>query len=294
MGSLQKKMENFMIANGYSEKSVKIYTSCVRTFAYHFMKSPLIISKEQIFDFFLYLRSQKRSDSTIHIYYEALKFFYSMVDMKDRMPYIRIGRVVNKIPYVPSQIDVIKLINSCNSLKFKTIFMLIYSAGLRISEAAKLKLSDIDFEKKVIYIRNSKNKKSRYTILADSLVKTLRMYLEVYKPLDYIFYKKADISDHISLSHIQKTFSNLVLKAGMNEDIHIHTLRHCFATHLLENGTSLFYIMNLLGHSNIQTTMIYLHMQDLSRLLIKSPLDYNKQYLTNNDNCSSLSFMQSA
>jgi len=278
MGTLKTQMENYMKTNGYSDRSIKLYTSCVKCLAYHYMKSPLQISQKQIEDFFLYLRQEKRSQSTIHIYYEALKYFYSMVNMKDHLPQIRIGRVTNKIPYIPSQNELYQLISNCPSLKFRAIFMLIYSAGLRVSEAANIKISDIDFVRKTILIRNSKNNKSRYTILADATISIITNYMNVYKPIDFLFYKKRDITEQISISYIQRTFSNLVSRSKCNEKIHVHTLRHCFATHLLENGTSIFYIMKLLGHSCIQTTMIYLHMQDLAKLNLESPIDHNNIY----------------
>ena len=280
MGTLRTQMENYMKTNGYSDKSIKLYTTCVKNFAYHYMKSPLVITQKQIEDFFLFLRLQNKSQSTIHIYYEALKFFYSMVNMKTHLPKIRIGRITNKIPYIPSQEELFSIISNCSSLKFRTIFMLIYSAGLRVSEAANIRLSDIDFSRKTILIRNGKNNKTRYTILADATISMITDYLKIYKPVDYLFYKKRDITEQISISHIQRTFSNLIKKSNCKQEIHVHTLRHCFATHLLENGTSIFYIMKLLGHANIQTTMVYLHMQDLSKLNLESPIDHNRAYST--------------
>jgi site-specific recombinase XerD len=207
--------------------------------------------------------------------------------MKDYVPKIRIGRVTNKIPYIPNPEELLSIISSCSSLKFRTIFMLIYSAGLRISEAANIKLSDIDFNRKTILIRNGKNNKNRYTILANTTISMIHDYLKVYKPVEFLFYKKRDITEQISTSHIQRTFSNLIIKSKCNQEIHVHTLRHCFATHLLENGTSIFYIMKLLGHSNIQTTMVYLHMQDLPKLKLESPIDHNHIYSTISSSSSS-------
>jgi len=178
----------------------------------------------------------------------------------------------NKIPVVLSKSDIQIFLQKCNSLKYKTIFSIIFSAGLRISEATNLKLSDLDFSRKTIYIRNSKNKKDRYTILADETIKLLKDYINIYRPIDFVFYSN-DISKKISTDCIHKHFKAHIRYCEFDSTIHVHTLRHCFATHLLEEGTSIFYIMNLLGHSNIQTTMVYLHMQSLSSLNIKSPID---------------------
>ncbi len=274
MGMLRNQMRECMQTQGYSEKTIKLYTCCVKCFSYHFMKSPLEISYQQIEAFFLFLRQEKKSESTIHIYYESLKYFYSMHNMRNRLPHITFTRI-GKLPEILCQKEVLQLLANCNSLKYRTIFTLIYSAGLRVSEAANLKLTDIDFERKLIYIQNAKNKKDRYTLLAEETIKLINKYLQIYNPVEYLFYGN-DICNKISIDCIQRKFKTLAHDNKISKNIHIHTLRHCFATHLLENGTSIFYIMKLLGHSNIQTTMVYLHMQSLDSLNIKSPIDtYN-------------------
>jgi len=275
MGTLRNEMENYMKIKGYSNKTIKLYTSCVKCFSYYFMKSPLDISSNQIELFFLYLRNAKKSESTIHIYYESLKFFYKMNKIKNRLPHITFSRIDNKLPEILCQNEVFQLLENCTSLKYRTIFTLIYSAGLRVSEASNLKLTDIDFARKQIFIRNGKNKKDRYTLLAEETIILLNKYLQIYNPIDCVFYSK-DICKKISISCIQERFKDLVNVSNLSKKIHIHTLRHCFATHLLENGTSIFYIMQLLGHSNIQTTMVYLHMQSLDKLNIVSPIDKYK------------------
>ena len=272
MGALKNQMIYDMKYKGYSIKTIKNYTNCVHSFSKHFMKNPLYISKNQIVEFFSYLRSNHKSESTIHIYYESLKYFYKMHNKLSILPKLSFPRINNKIPIVLSRSDTQILLLKSQSLKYKTILTTIYSAGLRISEATNLKLSDIDFSRKTIYIRNSKNKKDRYTILANETIKLLQQYINVYQPIDYLFYSN-DITKKISTDCIQKYFKCHIRNCGFDASIHVHTLRHCFATHLLEEGTSIFYIMKLLGHSNIQTTMIYLHMQSLSSLNLKSPID---------------------
>ncbi len=272
MGFLRNQMQDNMKTRGYSDKTIELYTSCVKCFSYHFMKSPLEITYKQIESFFLFLREKNKSESTIHIYYESLKYFYKMHNMKNRLPYMKFRQINNKLPDILCQKEVEQLLTNCKSLKYRTIFSIIYSAGLRVSEAANLKISDIDFERKIIFIKNGKNKKDRYTLLANETIILIKNYLQIYNPIDYIFYSN-DICKKISVDCIQKAFKNLVQETKITKKIHIHTLRHCFATHLLENGTSIFYIMQLLGHSNIQTTMIYLHMRSLDKLNIKSPID---------------------
>lgn len=287
MGILKDQMISNMKLHGYSDKTIKSYTYCVQSFSYYFKKSPLNIFKEEINEFFLHLRNTHKSDSTIHIYYESIKYFYKMHNQLSQLPKISFPRINNKIPIVLSKSEVQEILQKCTSLKYKTIISIIYSAGLRISEATNLKLSDIDFSRKTIFIRNGKNKKDRYTILANATITLLKQYITVYNPVNYLFYAN-DIWNRLSTDCIQKYFKKLVLEFGFDSSIHIHTLRHCFATHLLEGGTSIFYIMNLLGHSNIQTTMVYLHMQALDKLCIKSPIDNINIFSCNNTtNCNS-------
>ena len=293
MGTLKDQMTSYMKLHGYSEKTIESYTYHVQAFSFFYKKSPLNITTEEISNFFLYLRNTKKSDSTIHLYYESIKFFYKLHNLIHKLPKISFPRINNRIPAILSKSEVQEILQKCSSLKYKTIITIIYSAGLRISEATNLKLSDIDFARKTIFIRNGKNKKDRYTILANETITLLKQYLSVYKPANYLFYAN-DIWNRLSNDCIQKYFKKLIKQYGFDSSIHIHTLRHCFATHLLEEGTSIFFIMNLLGHSNIQTTMIYLHMQSLEKLHIKSPVD-NMNIFQNSDsaNCNYL-FLESA
>jgi len=294
MGTLKDQMKDYMITRGYSDKTIELYTCCVKCFSYHYLKSPLLISHKEIESFFLYLRQQKKSESTIHIYYESLKFFYSMHNMYHQLPYLNFTHCNNKLPEILSQKEVFYLLEQCNSLKYRTILTLIYSAGLRISEAANLRLSDIDFNRKQIFIHNGKNKKDRYTLLANETVLLIQQYLQIYNPMEFLFYSN-DITKKISTDCIEIYFRQLLARSSIQKKIHVHTLRHCFATHLLENGTSIFYIMHLLGHSNIQTTMVYLHMQSLENLNIVSPIDrYHFNNMQNPDIAQNQLFLASA
>jgi site-specific recombinase XerD len=272
MGAIRNNMIVTMRNQGYSEKTIKLYTTSVRALASHYNKTPLDISAQQVADYIFHLRARQKSDSTVRVYFEAIKYFFRINRLTDRIPHITLGKVRHKLPTILSQTEVLALLDSCSSLKDKTIFTLIYSAGLRVSEAAQLQLNDINFERKTILVRNGKNKKDRYTLLANETIRLLRDYMRVYHPQTYVFYS-VDVFSGISVDCIQKHFKRLILSNHIDPSVHVHTLRHCFATHLLENGTSIFYIMNLLGHSNIQTTMIYLHMESLELLNIQSPID---------------------
>jgi len=173
-----------------------------------------------------------------------------------------------------SQEKIAAMLESCRSLKYKTLFTMAYASGLRISELRNLTMGDIDFERKQIYVRNGKNGRNRYSILGNKTAQLLTAYMNVYRPHSYVFYNQKDSSVRISEESIRKILRKLLIRNGIDpREVHMHTFRHCFATHLMESGTSLFHIMNLLGHVSISTTLVYLHMQDLGRLNITSPID---------------------
>ena len=256
------------------KEPVELYVSCVRVFVNHFRRSPLLICTKEIESFFHFLRQQNKSDSTIHLYYFSLKFFYSINNIPDRMPALTFGRIRNRVPIVLSQEKVVKILDCCNSLRYKTLFSLAYASGLRISELRDLTVRDIDFERKQVYVRKGKGGRSRYSILGNRAIQLLRTYMNVYRPHSFLFYSQEDCTVRINEEAIRKELRKLVIKNGLDpREVHMHTLRHCFATHLMESGTSIFHIMQLLGHVNICTTMVYLHMQDLDKLNITSPID---------------------
>jgi site-specific recombinase XerD len=173
-----------------------------------------------------------------------------------------------------SQEKVVTMLASCKSLKYKTLFTLAYASGLRTSELRNLTVRDIDFDRKQVYVRNGKNGRNRYSILGNKTIQLLKVYINVYRPHSFLFYNQEDSTGRVSKDAIRSGLRQLLIKNGIDvREVHLHTLRHCFATHLMESGTSIFHIMHLLGHVSIYTTMVYLHMQDLSKLNLKSPID---------------------
>ncbi|WP_233702685.1 tyrosine-type recombinase/integrase [Hyunsoonleella flava] len=157
------------------------------------------------------------------------------------------------------------------NLKHKTLLSLIYSAGLRIGEATNIKIKDIDSKRMLIHIKNAKGKKDRYTLLSSSFLELLRDYYKTYKPENYLF--EGHNKQQYSSSSAQKILKNAAKKIGLKKRITLHTLRHSFATHLLENGTDIRYIQELLGHNSPKTTMIYTHVSETTIRKIKNPFD---------------------
>ncbi len=159
MGILQDRMRYAMEARGYADHSISAYITNVRAFARHFMKSPLLVSTSEIESFFHFLRQQNKAESTLHAYYMALRLFYEINGINDRLPKLKFRRVRMRIPRVLGQRTVVTLLENCKSLKFKTLLSLVYSAGLRLSELRNLTVHDLDFERRQVFIRRSKNRK---------------------------------------------------------------------------------------------------------------------------------------
>jgi site-specific recombinase XerD len=208
------------------------------------------------------------------LYYVSLKFFYHINNITDRLPTLAFRKIRNKVPVILSQDKVVALLDSCRSLKYKTLFTLAYASGLRTSELRDLTVHDIDFDRKQVYVRKGKNGRSRYSILGNRTIQLLRTYMNVYRPHSFLFYNQEDSTARVHRNAISRELRKLLIKNEIDHhEVHLHTLRHCFATHLMESGTSIFHIMHLLGHASICTTMVYLHMQNLDKLNITSPID---------------------
>lgn len=172
-----------------------------------------------------------------------------------------------------SKEEVLSLLKSVDNEKHKTILFLIYSAGLRLGEVVRLQINDIDSKRMLIKVIQGKGRKDRYTLLSDVALKQLRKYYSIYKPERWLFPGGKEGS-YLTERSVQKIFERACQKAKIRSDVSVHTLRHSFATHLLESGTDLRYIQELLGHSSSKTTEIYTHVTEKKLSNIRSPLDY--------------------
>jgi site-specific recombinase XerD len=199
------------------------------------------------------------------------KSYYGEV-LKRRFVYsIRRPKKDKRLPVVLSQEEVSGIFSSVNNIKHKLILMLMYSAGLRIGEVVKLRVGDIDVKRRLIRIRGGKGRKDRYTILSEVALNTFKEYVEKYKPEKWLFPGQRK-DRHISTRAVQAIFEKARDKAGIKKEITVHSLRHSFATHLLESGVDLRYIQELLGQKSSKTTEIYTHVAIPERK-IRSPLD---------------------
>lgn len=202
----------------------------------------------------------------------AIKFYYEQVLGRPvKTYYVQRPKKEKRLPEVLSEEEVASILNSIDNLKHKAILSLIYSAGLRLGELINLKINDIDSGRMVIIIRQGKGKKDRISLLSEKVLHLLREYLKVYQPREYLF--EGQFFGQYSSTSVQKVFRMAKVKACIRKPATVHTLRHSFATHLLERGTDLRYIQALLGHKNPKTTEIYTHITKKGMEKIKSPFD---------------------
>ncbi|MEW5761402.1 MAG: site-specific tyrosine recombinase/integron integrase [Candidatus Thermoplasmatota archaeon] len=262
-----------LVARSYSAKTIKSYIHYNEIFLKIVKKLPGEITNEHVRNFLVYLAERKGvATSSLNIAINALRFYYGEVLKREFVYEIMRPKKDRKLPVVLSQEEVGKILAVITNLKHKAILMLTYSAGLRVSEVIKLKIEDIDSHRKLIHIKGAKGRKDRYTLLSDVAMRTLKLYIESYRPQPWLFPSR-NVNSHITTRTAQRIFEDACKNAGINKDVSIHSLRHSFATHLLESGVDLRYIQELLGHKSSKTTEIYTHVsnRDLSR--IKNPLD---------------------
>ena len=231
------------------------------------------ISKQQVLDYQLALvETKKISRSYQNQSINALKFYWEHVLGHDRQLFeLSRPKKIEKLPEVISIEEVQKILKATPNLKHKAMLTTIYSAGLRIGELLNLRIGDIDSDGMRIWVREGKGVKDRMTVLSPMLLKLLRIYFIKHRPMQYLF--EGPDGKPYSGSSVRKVLQRAVKKANIHKSVRPHTLRHSFATHLLENGTNLRYIQALLGHTSAKTTEIYTHVSTKVLEEVKSPLD---------------------
>jgi site-specific recombinase XerD len=258
----------------YSEQTLKNYKSLFEEFINYYHKYDIgKIDEPMIKSYLRYLVTERKvSVSYQNQAINAIKFYYERIlGGQRKVYYIDRPRREKTLPTVLSEEEVAGIISSVDNIKHKAILMTIYSAGLRISEAINLKIKDIDSKRMQIRVEQGKGKKDRYTLLSTKTLDILRKYFSEYKPKQWLF--EGQSGEQYSSRSIQNILKAALAKTNIKKKVTVHTLRHSFATHLLENGTDLRYIQNLLGHDSSKTTEIYTHITTKGFDQIKSPLD---------------------
>jgi integrase/recombinase XerD len=269
----QRMLEDLRIRN-YAPGTVRCYIRAVAEFAQHFNKPPDQLGAEEIRRYQLFLLNEKRVKLSSYIQAIcALRFFYqNTLHRRIEIDRIPLPRYEKKLPIILSKAEVKALLEAPQNVKHRAMLATMYGAGLRVSEVASLKVSDLDRERRVIWVRGGKGHKDRQVMLADPLRDVLVAYWRWKRPMAWLFPgKKPDCP--ITSDSIFKACVAAAKKAGITKPIHPHSLRHAFATHLLDEGVNLLVIQRLLGHAHLKTTAGYLHLSDSAVRSTKSPLE---------------------
>lgn len=272
--SILMDFEQKLILHSYSQNTIKSYKSEFSYFLKYFENHNIKQVDKQQIESYLYrlIKQYHISDSKQNIIINAIKYFYEKVLGKDREIYdIRRPKKAKQLPGVLGMEEVFKLINNPTNIKHKAILYTIYSAGLRNSELLKLRIKDVHSKDGYLFIKGAKGKKDRHTILSGSLVILLRKYYKEHKPSYWLF--EGQDGGKYSSKSIQNIYRKAQQKSGASPWSTPHTLRHSFATHLLENGQNLRTIQFLLGHASSKTTEIYTHILSVNNKNTTSPLD---------------------
>jgi site-specific recombinase XerD len=275
MTKLRQKMIRAMELKNLSDNTQRTYLTAVTGLTKHYQKSPDKLSKEMIEDYLLYLKNDKgKCPNSCASALSGLRFFYKHVTQQKISIDFSLTRKVRNLPTVLPYEDIWSIINATDNLKHRMILMTTYSAGLRASEVTALKPDNIDSKTMLIKV-NGKGGKQRYSLLAKRLLPELRDYYKKFRPQTYLFPSSYKHKKHQPLTYesVRNLYEKARKKAGVKNGVGIHTMRHSFATHLLEAGYDIRKIQVLMGHSRLSTTMIYLHVSRQTLANVPSPLD---------------------
>jgi len=275
MGTFRDRFERDLQIRGYSDNTVKQYVYCVRNLVKHFMRPPDKLTIDDINDFQLHLTKEREvAWGTFNVYVFAMRTFFLGTLKKDweitAIPYQKTGR---KLPVVFNGEELQALFESVSNIKHRAILMNTYSAGLRISETLSLKVNDIDSQRMMIRVDQGKGRKDRYVPLSERLLPVLRQYWKAVRPRDWLY--PGQFPDRpLTRDSVGQVFRKAKKSAGITKNVTVHSMRHSFATHLLEGGTDIRTIQRLLGHRCLSSTQIYTHVAKNYVNQAGSPLDH--------------------
>jgi len=275
MTPLRQRMIEDMQLRNLTPETQRNYIRNVAAFASYFGQSPEVLDVEAIRQYQLYLLNERKlSPESIHQYISSIKFLYlNTLEMPWTGEYFPRLRRPHKLPIVLSQEEVLAFFDHIPSLKYRAALMTCYGAGLRVSETVALKVSDIDSQRKLLRIEQGKGQKDRYAMLSPRLLEVLRRYYRAARPQGEYLFPSWRKDHHLCTTSVQLACREATLRAGIHKRVTVHTLRHSFATHLLENGTDMRIIQVLLGHSRIDTTARYAAVSPQLVAATVSPLD---------------------
>lgn len=255
-----------------SPRTLSIYTKCVWFFLKHWVVSTKNVDKidrDMILDFVLFLQKKDKAPKTINLYKNSIVSFCRLV-LNKNFEHIRLSKTPKKLPVILSHDEILSIINVIQNKKHKLILQIAYGSWLRVGEVVKLKIKDIDFVQNFIHVKNAKWMKDRITVFSDKIKDDLLSFCNHRHLNSYIFF--SEMWGSLSTRSLQNIFNKALRNARIKKEATFHSLRHSFATHLLENGTDIRYVQVLLGHANIRTTQVYTQVTNPALRNIQSPL----------------------
>lgn len=266
-------LERELKIRGFSHKTIKAYLHYNRKFLNYARKSPKEIANEDIKRYLEFLANREVSNATLNLAINALKFYYAQVLKRKFFFDIKHPKKEKRLPVVLTKDEIRKMLEATKNLKHKLLMEIMYASGLRVSEVVKLKIPDIDLEEGIIRVNLGKGKKDRQTILSKRAIEDLKKFLEIRRNDNQYLFTGAQNKSHLSTRSAQKIVLQAAKLADIKKEVSCHSLRHSFATHLLEKGVDIRYIQKLLGHRRLETTQIYTQVSTQKLKQIGSPLD---------------------
>lgn len=264
-----RSVERDLRVRNYSPKTVRAYLGCLRDF-FDEQKYAGQVGEDKIKEYLLKKQDQGLAPQTVNLYLNAIKFYYRECrEERSKIINIRFAKRSQKLPCVLSREEIERLLSGIPNHKHRMMLSLAYSAGLRVSEVVNLKVGDLDVMQLTLMIRNGKGQKDRLTVFSEKLVRPMRSLLVGRRAEEWVF--ESERGGRLSVRTAQKVFESALKRAGVQRSASFHSLRHSFATHLLENGVDVRYVQALLGHSNIRTTQLYTQVTNPMLRQVQSP-----------------------
>jgi site-specific recombinase XerD len=270
--TLHKRLEKKIIVSGKSMSTLSNYVRCIAHVALKYNCLPTELDLEQIEDYLLHLKKKGASEADFKLTVYGLRFLFRCEGLDDRAIKLPSIKRDKKLPVVLSASEMKTLLKAPTLLKHRVLIGLLYGCGLRCQELRSLFIKDIDFDRNMIHVRQGKGRKDRYVPIGEHLTRGLKKYIDAEHPVKWLFNGK-NHHEPFSQRGTQWVIREAVRKTGIKKHVSVHTLRHTYATHLLELGIDIVSIKELLGHAHIDTTMVYLHVAKAGRQLPFSPLD---------------------
>lgn len=268
---LMQKIKDELRLRNYSKRTIESYLFCLS----EYFKYVKVIKREPemavIKKYLLKKQDTRQSSQTINLHLQAIKYFYREIMKSCTSVDIKFAKTASKLPVVLSRKEIEKILSTINNKKHRALISLSYGADIRVSEAINLKIKDINLEELTIHIKGAKGNKDRISIIAEKLKPEISELIALFDLNEYVF--ASNRGGKLTARTVQKVFGNALQKSGIKKEATFYSLRHSFATHLLENGVDVRYVQELLGHANIRTTQIYTKVTNPALRRIKSPLD---------------------